>query len=367
MAMNLYQQPEKHLVQFNAGKCTRDGNLLKPDLRKGMIYMDQGDDQLMHFYWKERKHNSQPEDDLIIFPDEAELVRVPECTTGRVILLKFKTSSQRLFYWMQKLDDDMDEQMIQRVNQLINDPSSAMDDSQMDIDSSDHSIEMELMQRLMGSAGQGNLTEENLLELFQQAGQLSSTANSGPNDDDDHTEMDNNTTNATVPSTTDTITSTAATTTTSDTTEPSSQNEQPVQSQQESEPAISNDSTAQFEQLQSLMESMQQSQGSTSIQLGDVLTNQTLSTLLSDSQVCSSLFPFLPENSERTPEEVQQVARSPQFQQALQSLTAALQSGQLGPLLTQLGLDPSAGNGVEAFLKAIEDQARTKENSMDED
>ncbi|KAI8329761.1 proteasome complex subunit Rpn13 ubiquitin receptor-domain-containing protein [Chlamydoabsidia padenii] len=170
--MNLYQQPEKHLVQFNAGKCIREGNLLKPDLRKGMIYMDQADDQLMHFYWKERKHNSLPEDDLIIFPDEAELVRVPECTTGRVLVLKYKNSSQRLFYWMQKLDEDLDETMIERVNQLINDPSSALDGSQMDLDGSDHSIEMELMQRLLGSAGQDNLTEENLMELFQQAGQL---------------------------------------------------------------------------------------------------------------------------------------------------------------------------------------------------
>ncbi|ORZ18988.1 proteasome complex subunit Rpn13 ubiquitin receptor-domain-containing protein [Absidia repens] len=170
--MNLYQQPEKHLVQFNAGKCIREGSKLKPDLRKGMIYMDQGDDQLMRFYWKERKSNSVPEDDLIIFPDEAELLPVPECTTGRVIVLKYKTSSQRLFYWMQKRDDDMDDSVIKRVNHLINDPSSALDDSQMDMDSSDHNIEMELMQRLMGSAGQGSLTEENLLELFQQADQM---------------------------------------------------------------------------------------------------------------------------------------------------------------------------------------------------
>lgn len=71
---------------------------------------------------------------------------------------------------MQKLDEDMDEALIERVNQLINDPSAALDGSQMD--SSDHSIEMELMQRLLGSAGQDNLTEENLMELFQQAGQL---------------------------------------------------------------------------------------------------------------------------------------------------------------------------------------------------
>ncbi|CAG8742979.1 16697_t:CDS:2, partial [Dentiscutata heterogama] len=53
---------------------------------------------------------------------------------------------------------------------------------------------------------------------------------------------------------------------------------------------------------------------------------------------------------------------------ALQSLSVALQSGQLGPLLTQLGLDPSAGSGVEAFLRAIQDQvSRQRRNNPEED
>ncbi|CAO3598070.1 unnamed protein product [Absidia cylindrospora] len=381
--MNLYQQPEKHLVQFNAGKCIREGNKLKPDLRKGMIYMDQGDDQLMRFYWKERKSNSVPEDDLIIFPDEAELLPVPECTTGRVIVLKYKTSSQRLFYWMQKRDDDMDDSVIKRVNQLINDPSSVLDDSQMDMDSSDHSIEMELMQRLMGSAGQGNLTEENLLELFQQADQMSHSNSFGLNDDDDNNETDNNTTNATVPSTTGTVATT--TTTTSNNTDQQSPPEQqsqslppsqPQQQDQESQPnPNTNDAIdpEHYEQLRSMLAGMQQTQdGQPTLQLGDVLTNQTLTTLLSDTQVCGSLYSCLPGQSEQTPEEVRQVTKSPQFQQALHSLSAALQSGQLGPLLTQLGLDASAGNGVESFLNAIENQARRNDsdkdaNAMDED
>ncbi|KAI8334155.1 hypothetical protein EDC96DRAFT_525485 [Choanephora cucurbitarum] len=87
--------------------------------------------------------------------------------------------------------------------------------------------------------------------------------------------------------------------------------------------------------------------------------------------MCASLFPFLPEETERSAEEVKQVVRSPQFSQALQSLSAALHTGQLGPLLTQLGLDPSAGNSVESFLIAISEQAKKKKkdssDAMDED
>ncbi|KAI9319010.1 proteasome complex subunit Rpn13 ubiquitin receptor-domain-containing protein [Dichotomocladium elegans] len=118
-------QRPKHLVQFNAGKCVREGNIVKPDLRKGVVYMDQSDDQLMHFYWKERK-STEPEEDLIIFPDEAEFIRVNECTTGRVYLMKFKSSNQKLFFWMQSKNEDKDEELASRVNLLINDPQAAI-------------------------------------------------------------------------------------------------------------------------------------------------------------------------------------------------------------------------------------------------
>ena len=41
--------------------------------------------------------------DLIIFPDDVEYKRVPQCTTGRVYILKFKSSSRKFFFWMQVL------------------------------------------------------------------------------------------------------------------------------------------------------------------------------------------------------------------------------------------------------------------------
>ena len=84
--------------------------------------------------------------------------------------------------------------------------------------------------------------------------------------------------------------------------------------------------------------------------LTDVLTTQAIAPLLNDRDICAALFPFLPEESERSPEEVRQVVQSPQFQQALATLSYALESGELGPLLTQLGLDPSAGTSYVLLL-----------------
>jgi 26S proteasome regulatory subunit N13 len=75
----------------------------------------------MHFCWKERKAQ-QAEDDLIIFPDEADWVRVQQSTTGRVFVLKFKTSSQRLFFWMQEPKDDKDDELAKKVTTTLNNP-----------------------------------------------------------------------------------------------------------------------------------------------------------------------------------------------------------------------------------------------------
>lgn len=38
--------------------------------------------------------------DLIVFPDDTEFKKIPQCTTGRVYVLKFK-DSKKLFLWLQ--------------------------------------------------------------------------------------------------------------------------------------------------------------------------------------------------------------------------------------------------------------------------
>lgn len=77
----------RHLVEFRAGRMTMVGKMVHPDTRKGLLYVYQADDGLIHFCWKNRTTN-KVEDDLIIFPDDCEFKRVEQCKTGRVYLLK---------------------------------------------------------------------------------------------------------------------------------------------------------------------------------------------------------------------------------------------------------------------------------------
>uniref|UniRef100_A0A672R2N5 Adhesion regulating molecule 1 n=1 Tax=Sinocyclocheilus grahami TaxID=75366 RepID=A0A672R2N5_SINGR len=111
----------KYLVEFRAGKMTLKSSTVTPDKRKGTVYIQQTDDSLIHFCWKDRT-SGNVEDDLIIFPDDCEFKRVNQCTTGRVYVLKFKAGSKRLFFWMQEPKTDKDEEYCRKVNEYLNNP-----------------------------------------------------------------------------------------------------------------------------------------------------------------------------------------------------------------------------------------------------
>ncbi|KAL3889213.1 hypothetical protein ACJMK2_001560 [Sinanodonta woodiana] len=111
----------KNLVEFRAGKMYMKGKMVHPDKRKGQVYIYQSEDSLMHFCWKDRT-NGNVEDDLIIFPDDVEFKHVTQCTTGRVFVLKFKSSTRKFFFWMQEPKTDKDDDHCKKVNDFLNNP-----------------------------------------------------------------------------------------------------------------------------------------------------------------------------------------------------------------------------------------------------
>lgn len=115
------QTRSKNLVEFKAGKMNLKDKMVHPDKRKGLIYVYQSEDSLMHFCWKDRT-TGVVEDDLMIFPDDIETRKVPQCTTGRVFLMKFKSSNKKFFFWMQETDAEKDEKLWKKVNDYLNNP-----------------------------------------------------------------------------------------------------------------------------------------------------------------------------------------------------------------------------------------------------
>ena len=58
----------KNLVEFRAGKMTMRGNMVHPDKRKGLVYIHQSSDSLIHFCWKDRQSGNVEDVCLILFP-----------------------------------------------------------------------------------------------------------------------------------------------------------------------------------------------------------------------------------------------------------------------------------------------------------
>ncbi|GAA5877338.1 hypothetical protein JCM3774_001640 [Rhodotorula dairenensis] len=103
------------LLQFRAGRALRQGdsNTVAPQPDRGLVYLQQEDDGLLHFCYKDLA-TGHLEDDLIIFPGDAEFHKVND----RVHVLKFNSSSARHFYWHQ--DPDLDPEEFNRRGDAVN-------------------------------------------------------------------------------------------------------------------------------------------------------------------------------------------------------------------------------------------------------
>ncbi|KZS93577.1 adhesion regulating molecule [Sistotremastrum niveocremeum HHB9708] len=110
------------LLSFKAGRSFRreGSSFVDASPVKGSLELLRGDDELLHLLWKNRA-TGQVEDDLIIFPMEAQFLKVPH-TAGRTYVLKFSSSNQRHFFWMQDLSDSRDAEYATHVNGYLADP-----------------------------------------------------------------------------------------------------------------------------------------------------------------------------------------------------------------------------------------------------
>ncbi|CAH0550639.1 unnamed protein product [Brassicogethes aeneus] len=356
----------KHLVEMRAGKMNLKGRMVYPDKRKGLLYIYQSEDSLMHFCWQDRS-TGNVEDDLIIFPDDCEYVKVPQCTTGRAYLLKFKSSNRKFFFWLQEPRADKDEENCKRINELLNNPSSAVQSSQ--------NPDQDLQSLL------NNMSQSQLIQLFGsgvgQMGGLSSLLGTirSPNSGSARTSTTPALTHRTVPSTPTTNTTTTQNTTTPPTVGQSTPQSAPIPAVVPNAPRVprplvqgSNSSTKpiQLSDLQTFLQGMTppRTDGgqNQSVDLSTALTTETLSGVLSNPGALQQLQDHLPVVDGNSREALRSTLASPQFQQAVSQFSSALESGQLGPVVSQLAVNPDAvaaaseGN-MQDFVKALEKSA----------
>ncbi|XP_078092846.1 proteasomal ubiquitin receptor ADRM1 isoform X4 [Mustelus asterias] len=360
----------KYLVEFRAGKMSLKGSTVTPDKRKGQVYIQQTDDSLIHFCWKDRTAGTV-DDDLIIFPDDCEFKRVAQCTTGRVFVLKFKAGSKRLFFWMQEPKSDKDEEFCRKVNEYLNNPpmpgalggsgsSGGHELAALGGESGLQSLlgnmsHNQLMQ-LMGATGLGGLGS--LGALAGPAGLAGLLGSGGPTATSSSGSRSQSAT-VTPSSTTSAVRMTSVPSVAAATT--------PVPAPTVASTPVPAAAAASAAGLTTPAAS------STAVDLSSVLTPEIMAPILANSEVQERLLPYLPtgESLPQPAEEIQNTLTSPQFQQAMSMFSAALASGQLGPLMSQFGLPAeaveAAGKGdVEGFAKAMQHNSATSKTKLDD-
>lgn len=123
-------------------------------------------------------------------------------------------------------------------------------------------------------------------------------------------------------------------------------------------------------ELQSFLSGLKTSDGAggssngRTVDLSTAVNAETV-TFLTDAERTENLLAHLPniDSNDNAKQQLRDTISSPQFQQALSMFSSALQSGQLGPVVSQFQLNDeavaAATNGdLEQFVKALEKNAK---------
>ncbi|KYN11319.1 PREDICTED: proteasomal ubiquitin receptor ADRM1-B isoform X1 [Trachymyrmex cornetzi] len=352
---NASRGASKNLVEFKAGKMTVKGKMVYPDTRKGQLYVYQSDDSLMHFCWKDRT-TGVVEDDLIIFPDDCEFKHVPQCKTGRVYLLRFKSSNKKFFFWLQDLKTDKDEEHCRKINDVLNNPPTP--GSQR---SGGTNAEGDLQNLL------NNMSQQQLIQLFGGVGQIGGLGSLLGTMNRPHGVQSTraSTTTSSTPATTNVTRPPHSLTPGPNTdSKSSSNNKSSTRTTAPSTPAATAAAPSNRIQLSDLQNFLSEiptpSRTEPAVQRGVAteLTNSIPTAISTTESLESTMNVHLPPG-----DNLSTTLSSPQFSQALSMFWSALQSGQAGPVIRQFGLGPDAVNAatsgnIEEFVGALESEAK---------
>lgn len=333
---------------------------------------------MTHFCWKDRTSGTV-EDDLIIFPDDCEFKKVDQCKDGRVFLLRFKSSNRKLFFWLQEPTNEKDDEYCRRVNELLNNPPSSGGNG-----GGSGNREGSDLQYMLN-----NMSQNQLMQLFGGVGQmgglsslLGSINRTGSGRTSTTTTPSTRTGAAAAVTTTASALSTPANSTQPSTPKAPKKDNSAESTESNASAGSSDASRVLLSELQNYLAGINTGGASGSkhnVDLSTSLTSESINSILSDPDRLEALQAHLPNIDEEgkplDPNAVKQQLKdtlaSPQFQQALSMFSNALQSGQLGPVVSQFKLSDdavSAANSgdLEQFVKALE-KASIKDTSAKDD
>jgi len=345
-----------YLIEFKAGRTLvqpgseSDKKKVVPIPKKGLVYIMNSSDNLLHFYWKNRDTNKN-ELDLILFPGDSEYMKVKECTDGRVFMLKFKSSKERHLFWMQEPNADRDDELFKKVNELLSN-QIAQGSTRTGTDRSGANMISSIpgLSNVFGGSGDMNMSALNNMDQNQIMRLFSLMGRTGPGGAIGADQIPQLMFQSIKKSN-----------------ESASNNTTPVEKNSTASASTSNPFTITADALAAVIAATTDSKQKNE-------PSMDLSTLFTRSNVQESiiknadvLIPYLPDQSPILDKntELSETIGSPQFQQASDFFGHALQTGQLGPALEQFNLKPEVVNAAKNgnFLKFAEKLMQQEQQS----
>ncbi|GMR42385.1 hypothetical protein PMAYCL1PPCAC_12580 [Pristionchus mayeri] len=325
-----------YLVEFKAGRsniqpgATPDKRKVVADKTKGLVFIKQSEDRLMHFCWKNRESGAVV-DDLIIFPGDTEFMRIKECVDGKVFMLKFKSSDERRLFWLQEPAADADKNLIEKVNDTLNNPPQGRS-GRSGAGGGDRLAAAGAGSDELGSLDfLGNLGQEQLMQLLSFMGDGNGAGGASPS----------------VPNT------------------PASNNDMARQLRSLINDMGRNAPSRDWNELLEYARGASRS-GRPPVELSEVITGERVMDSVRNNQ--DRLSAHLPATEGTSSSaELEATVRSPQFQQAADTFGHALQTGQLAPVFQQFGLPEEttsaavSGDILEFAKKLTESEKKTNE------
>ncbi|PVU88370.1 hypothetical protein BB561_005896 [Smittium simulii] len=350
------------LLQFNAGRCFRDQstNWVRPDNQRGICSILQDDEGIITFNWK-KKGSVVPEESWITFPGDIDFVKANE-------------SNDR------EKDSKFDTKIAKAVVSIINNQDGDSDDS-IEVELNSDTINLSTCDKNNNRSGQkiavvidsnsnqntsvDNDTSKRHAKKSKQDVdfQISDTKSA----DMDSIMFNSNEALELTGENSDILSRFLPSTQVGGV--PSamginsivSANHDDIVSRPEN-PETSVQSTSAINQP--LSSSIHSVNSNNRVLLSDIMCPETLLPLLEDSQVCQDLFSTLPDQADKTKNELIQTIRSAQFGQTLKSLDYAIMTGQMLPLAQSFGLPENAMTSVNNFLTAIKDKVSSQNNNV---
>jgi 26S proteasome regulatory subunit N13 len=303
------------LVSFKAGKCelALQGNgkyMVTPDTRRGQVNLKYNDDNDLVWEWYDRREKTVVDTLTLKEPSKLEKAALPSKASETDQVYYWKLENEWRMVWLQ--DKEEDPALIDKVNEVLKKPKkssetatgvSAPSPGNASTSSSSTARQVDALSNILENLG-----------MPQGEGQAA-----------------------------------AATTTSS-----------------EGAAAAASGGTLTLADLQGVMAGLQQQPQGPPPGLSDIVTPEAITDLLANEEVCNRLMQELPEE-QRSMEHLEENLRSPQVQQTLRSLTAALLPDDNGSMegyhsvLANFQMDAQAGqaaltetnNPIQAFLDCV--------------